>query len=854
MRSSRYLLAVVGLTALLAIGTGAAGARPLEYAGPSGIHSYYEGLRGSLPLWTSATPDDPLGSWINPAALGTGRSRGLGFLITATDTTFPQGTGYSLAFGSVGFGYERMRSALGRDESWVPSQGFETHRTERYTVNWGARLGKGFFLGTSYSWHASGVRELDGDATWSVGAIVRPLRELSLGVVARDLNSPDYGGTKFRPIIEGALGFRPWAERMTVFVSLLGRTKKLEVPGAKAQPATFLSYGLQFEPFDGWVIGFGADEDQNINLSLGFHSANLGLGYANSRLKTEDGVKRDYGNFALSMGSDYRRNALSRINREYLEIYLRGPIEETRPPFTFFGVGPQFTTLELTKAIERAGNTPEIKAIVLRCGDMSASIAVYEEIHKALLDFRRSGKKVIAYLENPGNGEYMVASAADYIALTPNGWLGLVGLKSEMLFLRGTLEKLGMEAYYSRVGKYKSAVEPLTEDEYTEPSREAMNVLLDDVFDTLVRGIAEARGFSTGEVVDLIDGGPYIPSEAVKAGLIDTLAYWDEIPDIANDVIGAGSIGRIVPVPYGKFRERQTANRRWDEAAIGLVYGVGGITHGENRRDMWIGDIMGSETTVKALKAMRNDRSVKAVVVRIDSPGGMMTASDKIRREIELTAREKPVIVSMAGLAASGGYHVACDGTTIMADEATLTGSIGVLNLWLHTRGFYKKIGANKDILLRGKRADIFPSWRDVTEDDLKLAQYYTDKYYDRFVADVAEGRGMSAADVNSLAQGRIWSGRRARDLGLVDRIGSLNDAIVLAKREAGLDPDELVTIKIRPQRMGFFGAVLTSMTGRAQPRLELPREIEDAMAGAAYLETFDEPVLYLMPYRLEIE
>jgi protease-4 len=337
----------------------------------------------------------------------------------------------------------------------------------------------------------------------------------------------------------------------------------------------------------------------------------------------------------------------------------------------------------------------------------------------------------------------------------------------------------------------------------------------------------------------------------VREGLVDTLAYWDEVPKIVADLTD-GSANRVA---YRRFSRRKAADPRWNEPpVIGIVYGIGGITHGTNRRDMWMGDIMGSETIMAAMRAMRKDDAVKAVVFRVDSPGGMMTASDKIRREVKLTAEEKPVIVSMGGVAASGGYHIACDGTMILADEATVTGSIGVLNLWLHTRGFYEKIGANKDIFLRGKHADIFPTWRDVTDEDLELAQYYVDKYYDKFVRDVAEGRAMGFDEVHEIAQGRVWSGKRAEQLGLVDRIGGLGDAVKNARRLAGIPEDQRVAFRILPKAEGFFARIMASMGASVAGDIEVPDELRELAGDAAYLHAYDEPILDLMPYGLEIE
>jgi protease-4 len=837
------LAAIVSMTALVEE------ACALDYRSPSPIHSYFEGLRGRLPLWTAATADDPTALWFNPALLATGKSGGFAYLHTYDDSTFSGDDAFSLSLGRIAFGvelYDLSHTLTTPGGPVVSRQG-----TKRYTLAHGMKLARNTYIGLSYSWHSSENADIDKGDSWSVGALLRPHRMISLSFVARDLNSPGYFGTEFRPIYETSLGIRPVGERLTLFGTWAARTDEVEVSLPEKQPTSFVTYGIEYEALDGLTLRLGADEDENLNACVLFSLGTGTLGTVFTHDPGEgDEEDRGYGTTVLTAGSFWRESVFLPPTN-YVEIHLTGVIGEIQPPFSILGGGHRYTLWELLEKIEHAKNSRDIKAIVLRCGSMGGNFAVYDELRQAILDFRKSGKKVLAYVENPGNGVYYLATACDYIALQPNGYIGLVGLKSEGMFLRGTLDKLGMKAYYARVGKYKAAVEPLTEDEYTGPAKEAVNALLDDVYEKMLDDIATGRGITRDEVRQKIDRGPFIPSEAMRENLVDTLAYWDEIPEIVGDLVD-GSIRRV---PYGRFSRRKPADPRWDESpVIAIVYGIGGITHGTNRRDMFMGDIMGSETIMAAFRDVREDDNVDAVVFRVDSPGGMMTASDKIRREVERTAEKKPVIVSMGGVAASGGYHISCDGTMILADEATVTGSIGVLNLWLHTRGFYEKIGANKDVFLRGEHADIFPTWREVKDDDLDLAQYYVDRYYDKFVRDVAEGRAMAFDKVHDIAQGRVWSGKQAERLGLVDRLGGLAEAVKLAKREAGIPEDRRVAFRILPEPGGIFGRMMASLGARVTGDMEVPDELRELVGDAAYLHGYDDPILYLMPYELEIE
>ncbi len=822
----------------------------LDFTSSSPIYSYFEGMRARYPLWTPAATGDPLALWINSASLGTGKSKGISYIHTYTDSTFSGDDAFSLSFGGLAFGaeffdlYDRVTTEQGTER--------RKFATRRYTLAFGRRLFRNFYFGTSYAWHTSRLSDIDKGSSWAIGALLRPHKTTSIGFAARDLNEPRYYGTRFKPIYETSLAVRPWNERFSLFLNWLARSEELKGDLAESQPTSFFTFGREYEMLRGMVLKLGGDEDNNFSAALAFLIGQGGLGTTYTSVKGEgDARNGGYGAIMATVSSHWRESVMM-PQRNYLEINLSGHIAETRPPFSLFGGdGPRHTLGELLAKIDYAKETRDIQAIVLRCGGLSANFAILDELRQALIDFRKSGKAVVVYMETPGNGVYYLATAGDYIVLTPNGYIGLVGLRSEVPFLKGTLEKLGLKAYYARVGKYKSAVEPLTEDEYTEPGKEAVNALLDDVFNKLVGDIARGRGFGKTDVLEMIDRGPFIPSEALREGLVDTLAYWDEIPGIVKMLAPKASFR----VSYGDFADRKPADLRWDEPpAIGIVYGVGGIVTGSSRRELFVDDIMGSETISKALRAMRNDRAVKAVVFRVDSPGGMMTASDMIRREIELTAKKKPVIISMGGVAASGGYHISCNGTDILADEATVTGSIGVLSLWLHTRGLYEKIGANKDIFMRGKRAGMFPTWRDVTEEDLETAQYYVDKFYGKFVADVAEGRGMGADDVHEVAQGRVWSGRRAQELGLVDRIGGLTDAISLARSRAGIPAEEKVRFKVLPRAPGFFETLGIWAAESIVGEVTIPEELEDLVGDAAYWSIYDEPILYLMPYQLELE
>jgi len=809
------------------------------------IFSPFDGLRGILAT-TPSICDDPACLWINPALLGTGTVGGITYLHTYNDSTISGDDAIIVTAGPLAFGAELMRTVS--TELTSSGSRSRSYSTRRYTIAAGKRLYKGLYAGVSYAWHTSELWEIDKTSTWAAGALFQPGKRVSIGLTARDLNSPRYRGTRFKPIYELAIGLRPFGNQFTLTSIYTWRDEAVGFDG-QTQPRSFLTYGAQFELARGLKLATLIDEDGNINASFTVEIGNLAIRPVVRRMTDGKTSNQTTGATLVTVDRFWHESIF--MPKSYLEINLDGRILETRRGISLLGDRGGTVLRDLLDRIAYAREASDVQAIVLRCGNIGGSLAVIDELRQAILDFRKSGKKVIAYLENPGSATYYLATSADYIALVPNGYIGLVGFKTESLFLKGTLAKLGIEAKHARVGKYKSAVEPLTRDTYTEPSREALNAVLDDMYEKFIDDIAAAKNWSREHTQAIVDSGPYIPTDAVAIGLVDTLAYWDEIPDILSDLVGRDLRG----VSYSDFAKRNLKQSTWGEpATIGIIYGVGGITHGRNRRDLFAGDIMGSETICEAFRQMREDKSVKAVVFRVDSPGGLMTASDKIRHEVELTAREKPVIVSMGGVAASGGYHVSCAATRILADYATVTGSIGVLNLWLHTRGFYQKIGANKEIFIRGKNADFFPTWRKVTDEHLKRIQWYVDRYYERFIKDVARGRHMGVDEVDRIAQGRIWSGKRASEIGLVDEIGGLRRAIDVAKVEAGIPKDEPVRFKILPRRKGFLAALASSLAPGSSEGLVLPDEITDLARTLGYLSIYDEPVLYLMPYTIELQ
>ena len=467
-----------------------------------------------------------------------------------------------------------------------------------------------------------------------------------------------------------------------------------------------------------------------------------------------------------------------RVDANYEELR-----EESFLGQVLHGRGPVLR--DLVVALRRAADDPRIDALLLDIQTLPVDWAKVEELRDAVTTFQASGKPVLAHLSYGGTKEFALASSADRIGMAPEGVLMVLGVTAEMVFLKDTLDKIGMQAEFLHVGKYKSAPEQLTRSSASAANREMTESIVTERYDYLSGLMAEGRGVDLEVARGWIDIGMFDAERAWGTGLVDTVLYRETFLDAQfpeaehtplEDYILAGGRGRA-------------------EHKIALVYAVGTIMPGENRQDRFMGRIAGSETIVERLRAVRDDATVEAVVLRVDSPGGSALASDLIWHEMALLGEIKPIIVSMSGYAASGGYYIACGADSIFASGGTLTGSIGVFAGKMGMDGLYDKIGIQREFVTRGENALLFSDHGPFTPNQRTLFQGQLESFYERFLAKVAEGRGLSRDEVHAVAQGRVWTGEQALQQGLVDRIGGLVDAITAAKHMIGIDPSEKVTV-----------------------------------------------------------
>ena len=462
-------------------------------------------------------------------------------------------------------------------------------------------------------------------------------------------------------------------------------------------------------------------------------------------------------------------------------------------------------------SLRKAKRDPRIRSVLLRPSTVQTPFwAKLQELRDALIDFRESGKPVIAYLEYGGDREYYLATAASQIFLLPASPLDLSGVASYEVFLRGALDKIGAEPDFLQIGAYKTAPNQLTQTGLTPEHRAMSEWLNRDLYDQMVLGIAQARRKTPGEVRALLDEGPFPPREALRAGLVDGLAYLDQLDDqVAALKADAGENRLIEESAYQRVSARSVGIR--PDARIAVLSASGVIVSGTSAYDPLNGPVVGSDTIVDQIQQIRDDDSIRAIVVRIDSPGGSATASDVIWRELTITRDanpRRPIVVSMSDLAASGGYYIATPAHVIVAEPATLTGSIGIFGGKIAIGGTLGRLGIHTETIASGRNADLGSPFEPFRPEQRARLMEYMRGFYDDFVQKVATSRRRSVEEVDAVAQGRVWTGQQARQHGLVDMLGGLDTAVAVAKQRAGIPADEDVELVGYPPRRTLLEAL----------------------------------------------
>ncbi len=550
-----------------------------------------------------------------------------------------------------------------------------------------------------------------------------------------------------------------------------------------------------------------------------------------------------------------------------LTLRVAGSLPDYSPddPFKKYFGGPDQSLTGLVMQFKKAKVDKRIKGILLDVDLSGVGWGKAEEIRDAITDFRTSGKPVYAFIEFGLNKEYYIATACDKIIVPPPGNLFINGLAANVMFFRGSLDKLGIYPDIYQIGKYKSVGDTFTQKQMTDAHREYINLLLNDLYGRYVNTIAQARHKTPEEVRALIDNAPYSATQAKQAGLIDETLYRDDVEKEFKKLLGYKDTDQFVPIRAADYRDVSPESLGLNKGErIAVIYATGDIGSGSSQNSPSGDQSIGSDTVVKALNDAAADKTLKAIVLRVDSPGGSGLASDIIWHAVEAANAKKPVVVSMSDVAASGGYYISASAAKIIAQPSTITGSIGVVAGKPVMRGFYDWLGISNEYVLRGKTAGMFRETEKFSDEErAKFEEWIKTTYYQDFVPKVAKGRNKDAQFIDSVGQGRVWTGAQAKDRGLVDDFGGLDKAIEIAKQLAKIPADKGVERVILPYPTTFLQELLSGGGDNSNTQVEQQRAMfaalpEDARRALRYMQLMDKmkngESMLLMPFDLRIK
>ncbi|NPB02990.1 MAG: signal peptide peptidase SppA [Thermotogae bacterium] len=669
----------------------------------------------------------------NPAALGYGRRE---ISLMLTDSLFVG----SLSFKGMGVAY------------WT------TPSRSKLFLSYGLGFG-GLYVGSSYDPFSS---------TFQLGGLLRPRRFISLGFTFEGKGGKvdsTYVGIALRP-----------KSHLILYMDVHYLKLSLENPGPKAFLGDRTSLGayIYLSPYIGlkgeYALLNGLT-DRRVSIGLELNLGKLKLGGAMTRKSFGVGLMVSDRPFTPSLKSGRYEAKVS----SYTEDGRKG----------MFGRGKRF--YDFLKNLKEAVESPKVKVIALDLRDFGLNLAQAEEVRNLLKKAKSKGKEVLFYSNYYGLGSYYLASVGK-VFVAPEGMLSFPGVSAELTFFKRTFDSLGIEVQEFRVGKYKSALEPFVRDTMSQANREQYRRMVDVVWGVWLKDVAEGRDMDADSLNSLVKAklGLFLAKEAREYGLVDSLIYEDQWKELLKE---KGKEVRLVKVQ----------NRAWkmDRGKVAIVVAEGGIVLGEssyNPIPLIGGKNVGDRTLVKVLNKLRKDKSIKAVVLRVNSPGGSALASDNIARAVELLAKEKPVIVSMGRVAASGGYYISALADTILVDRLTITGSIGVIGAKFVLGKFYReKLHLNRDVVKTYPFSDAWSLWRKMDSNEVRRITESIGKTYDRFVSVVSKGRDIPEDSVRVIGGGRVWMGYDAVEIGLADGFGGLLDAVRMAAEKANLEEYDVV-------------------------------------------------------------
>ena len=729
-------------------------------------------------------------TWINPAALGAIKYSTAGLQFGYRDDQFPRDWGYVAA--SHGFAYAR------RSLDDLYFGGDKQDYIEKTLAFGFGQPGQGYF-GASYRYVSEGPEPYRNRHEWNVGFLGRSGGQWSYAATLENINKRAALGAPTSVRQKFGLGYRPLTSDRLTLNAELAWTHKQSLNDAA------LRLGVEGSPSAGVKL-FGAVEEGRIDAGV---SVNFERSYSGAQAHYDNGDTLANATAYVGVTSQRQESALP-PRRRSLMMGISGTIKEN-PPHPVFG-RRSLAFAEYLIALYRAAQDESIDAIAITLGTHSLSLAHLQELRAAMLACRASGKRVLASLSAPTNKNYYLATAADEIIAAPGAVLGLIGLRVEQSFYAGSLEQVGVTIDHERIGAFKSAPEMFTRRDPSPENQAMVDRLLDSLYAIFVRDIAVARRISETRARELIDAGPMSSEAAKDAGLVDRLLYPEDIPDKISDISRK-------KISLRDYIEEFVIRDNWkEEPTIAVV-----VAEGEITEDLTDSESASSESITpgrvdRALREALATPGLCGVTLRVNSPGGFATASDRIHKRLADAARETPIVASMAGVAASGGYFISAGAERVYLSPATITGSIGIFAMKPNLSGLYDKIDMGHALYTRGRNAAILSVSRGFTESERANLRTELGHLYGRFLRVVSDGRGLTSDSVDHIGQGRVWTGVEAVTLGLADSLGGLWDAARYLAQKQGIREFRVALYPRRrtlfsPSRIPFIGGVYSWAT-----------------------------------------
>lgn len=783
--------------------------------------SYVEEPTGGvhLPSAPLAGQFDATAVTVNPAGLGLLESSSftLALDLAREEGASRSGPGGGLYYAAKLGGRVLPKLGYGLSVEWlrppraelIPDPGTATRLTNSFALPMGANASLGF------GWHHfyDEIGTLDGLDTYDLGWTQRFGSKWAAGIVVRDLGAPKVDGKTVQRRYEAELVSRPLGtDRLDVSVG--GRFGETDVDFENGRSidgwlkwSARLARGIYWRGELGTesitrvtTTGTAASEehlrDYRLSTGLEFSFGSLGTTAYGTVLRDADGETKATGGTLVARISRVHVPSVLPRGKRIERLDLKGSIGQRR-------------LTSIVTRLNRMAKDDDVVGVVVNLDSTSGGWATLHEVRAGLVDVRASGKKVFAFMVAGDTRQYFLASAADKIYVDPAGGVYLQGISATSLYFKGLFDKLGVKAQFEKIEEYKSAPEAYTRSGPTPTAFGMRNELYDSIYGTLVADIAKSRGLSEKRVRTLIDNGPYTAGDLEK------------LPDLVDGVLIADDLGEAIAKEMGghyRFGSAPTERReRWDRPKVAVIYLTGDIVGGKSRTiPLMNRKLVGGQTIAKAVERARLDRNIDAVVLRINSPGGSALASEVMAREIKKLRGVKPIICSMADLAASGGYFAAAYCDHIFADAMTITGSIGIFNGTFDISGLLSKFGLSWTTYKRGEHSDFGSMFRSMEEKERRLMKEKLHYFYGRFIGAVSEGRGMSRDDVDKVGRGHVWTGAQSIRINLVDELGGLVDAIDYAKKEAGIGDDLASLVMLPKVQQSLLGKVLGGPLGSA--------------------------------------